>query len=92
MYTGFSSTLKVDKLHSDKHTHSLVHLVKVVKSQNSLAVIQPYVPSSQPGSMVLVLIGYKVVDQSRDSWFEGVSILVGAVSIQQHTHTVQVDI
>ena len=47
--------------------------------QYSLAVIQPDIPSSQPGSVVLVLVGYKVVDESRDSGFEGVSILVGAI-------------
>ena len=50
--------------------------------QYSLAVIQPDIPSSQPGSMVLVLIGYKVVNESRDPGFEGVSILVGAIPKQ----------
>lgn len=90
-----SVALKVDKLHSNKHIHSCVHLVKVLLSQYLLAVIQPDITSSQPGSMVLVLIGYKLVDQSRDSWFEGISILVGAVPKQYSSttdiNTVEVD-
>lgn len=90
-----SVALKVDKLHSDKHIHLSVHLVKVLLSQYSLAVIQPDITSSQPGSMVLVLIGNKLVDQSRDSWFEGISILVGPVPKQYSSttdiNTVEVD-
>ena len=50
--------------------------------QYSLAVIQPHISSPQPGSVVLVLIGHKVVDESGDSGFEGVSTLVGAVPKQ----------
>lgn len=63
--------------HKDIYPHSVVPCM-----QYSLAVVQPDIPSSQPGSVVLVLIGYKVVDQSRDSGFEGVSVLVGAISKQ----------
>lgn len=35
--------------------------------------------------MVLVLVGYKVVDKGRDSGFEGVSILVGAIPKQYNS-------
>lgn len=53
--------------------------------QYSLAVVQPDVPSPQPGSVVLVLVGHEVVDESGDSWFEGVSVLVGAVPTQSNS-------
>lgn len=47
---------------------------------HSPAAVQPHVPATQPGPVILVLVGSKVFD---DGWLPGlqwVGILVGAVS------------
>lgn len=61
----------------------------------SLAGIQPNIPSSQPGTVVLVFIGHKVFDERRDSWFERIRIQVGPIpekhSIITHYSLIKVD-
>ena len=51
---------------------------------HSLAAVQPHVPATQPGPVILVLVGGEVFD---DGWLPGlqwVGVLVGAVSGTHH--------
>lgn len=50
---------------------------------DSLAVVQPNIPTPQPSSVVLILVGHKMVDLGRDPGLEWISIQVRAVSGHQ---------
>lgn len=51
---------------------------------HSPAAVQPNVPATQPGPVVLVLVGGEVLDDGRLPGLQRVSILVGAVSGTHH--------
>ena len=56
------------------------HGLHTVPMPHSPAAVQPHVPATQPGPVILVLVGSKVFD---DGWLPGlqwVGVLVGAVS------------
>ena len=46
---------------------------------DSPAAVQPHVPTPQPGSMILVLVGGEVADDGRLPGLQGVCVLVRAV-------------
>lgn len=56
------------------------HLAQCPATVHAPAAVQPHVPTTQPGPVVLILIGSEVLDDGRFPGLQRVGILVRAVS------------